>query len=191
MPPGNRKWRGSTLRIAVGFKAHSGWAVHVAIGLSGHDICVIDRRRIELVEPDDAAWAKQPYHAAEGLPAAKARQVVKRGVAAAHRVAAIEMCALVERSRSAGQSDHRLRSDHWRANAGMDDRANPFGAYAHAQSRGHAVPQGISAGGGGCKAEGVANPREGFEHASSRVTWVGRCSGKNRYARQRNRSTLG
>lgn len=90
------------MRIAVGFKAHSGWAVQVAIGLSGNDIHVIDRRRIELVEPGDAMWAKQPYHAAEGLPSEEARQVVQRGVEGAHRVAAIEMRALVERSRKAG-----------------------------------------------------------------------------------------
>jgi hypothetical protein len=89
------------LRISVGFKAHSGWAVQVAISLSGNDLQVIDRRRIELVEPG-ATWAKQPYHAAEGLPSAKAKQLVKRGVESAYRVAAREMEALVERSKQDG-----------------------------------------------------------------------------------------
>jgi len=89
------------LRIAVGFKSHSGWAVLVAVGLSGKDIQVIDRRRVELIEPG-ATWAKQPYHAAEDLPSAEARRLVERGVKSAHRVAAKEMRALVERSRKAG-----------------------------------------------------------------------------------------
>jgi len=73
----------------------------VAIGLSGKDIQVIDRRRIELIEPG-ATWAKQPYHAAEVLPSEEARRLVERGIKAAHRVAAQEMRALVKRSRKAG-----------------------------------------------------------------------------------------
>ena len=90
------------MRIAVGLKAHSGWAALVAIGRSGSGLQIIDRRRIELVEPRDADWAKQPYHAADGLPPKDARKIVERGVAAAHRVAAREMRALVERSKKAG-----------------------------------------------------------------------------------------
>jgi hypothetical protein len=89
------------LRIAVGLKAHSGWAVLVAVGLARKDLQVIDRRRIELIEPA-ATWAKQPYHAAEDLPTEEARRLVERGVKAAHRVAGREMRALVERSRKAG-----------------------------------------------------------------------------------------
>ncbi len=90
------------LRIAVGLKAHSGWAALVAIGRSGSGLQIIDRRRIELVEPGDADWAKQPYHAADGLPPKDARKIVERGVAAAHRVAAGEMRSLVERSKKGG-----------------------------------------------------------------------------------------
>ncbi len=90
------------LRIAVGLKAHSGWAALVAVGNSGKEFEVCDRRRIELVEPGDVNWAKQPYHAAEDLPPEKARQLVARGVAAAHRVAKREMQALGKRSSKAG-----------------------------------------------------------------------------------------
>lgn len=90
------------MKIAVGFKAHSGWAALVAIGFPGGDVEVIDRRRIELVDPDDAGWAKQPYHAADELPPAEARRLVERAVKAAHRVAAREMGAIMERSRKAG-----------------------------------------------------------------------------------------
>jgi hypothetical protein len=90
------------LKIAVGLKAHSGWAALVAIGHSGEEFQVCDRRRIELVEPGDVNWARQPYHAAEDLPREKARRIVTRGIEAAHRVAAREMRALVKRLSSAG-----------------------------------------------------------------------------------------
>ena len=92
----------NTLKIAVGLKAHSGWAALVVIGVAGDEVQVCDRRRIELVEPGDVGWAKQPYHAAEDLPPDKARRLVDRGVNAAHRVAAREMQALVKRSRKEG-----------------------------------------------------------------------------------------
>src|SRR2546427_6156560 len=53
-------------------------------------------RRIELVEDE---WAKQPYHAAEDLKPNAARDVVKRGVEAARRIAVREMRAAVKRER--------------------------------------------------------------------------------------------
>jgi hypothetical protein len=73
-------------------KAHSGWAALVVLGERGGDLVVVDRRRIELVEEE---WAKQPYHAAEGLKPDAARDVVRRGVEAAHRIAIREMRAAV------------------------------------------------------------------------------------------------
>jgi hypothetical protein len=90
------------MRIAAGFKAHSGWAVLVVIGALGEGFHVIDRRRIELVDPADIDWAKRPYHAAEDLPPAKARQLVERAVSSAHRIAAKELRAFVKRARQAG-----------------------------------------------------------------------------------------
>jgi len=83
------------MRIAAGFKAHSGWAALVVIGLSDAEFVVVDRRRIELVEEP---WAKQPYHAAEKLPAAEARRLVQRGIDAANRIAEREMRAFLKRS---------------------------------------------------------------------------------------------
>jgi len=62
---------------------------------------VVDRRRLELAEEADAQWAKQPYHAAEGLPSDEARKIVQRGVAAARRLAVREMRAAVKRARDA------------------------------------------------------------------------------------------
>jgi hypothetical protein len=64
---------------------------------------VVDRRRLELVEEADAHWAKQPYHAAEGLPSDEARRVVQRGIAAARQLAVREMRAAVKRAREAKQ----------------------------------------------------------------------------------------
>jgi len=80
--------------IALGFKSHSGWAALVALDGS---CAVIERRRIELVEPDDSSWAKQPYHAAETLEPQAARQLVTRGIEAARRMAYQQMRAATAR----------------------------------------------------------------------------------------------
>jgi hypothetical protein len=90
------------VKIALGLRAHSGWAALVALGALGKELAVIDRRRLELVDAGDAAWAKQPYHAAEGLEPADARDVVERAIAAARRHAAREIRAAAERARAAG-----------------------------------------------------------------------------------------
>ncbi|MGH9420561.1 MAG: hypothetical protein ACRD3J_11340 [Thermoanaerobaculia bacterium] len=90
------------MRIAAGFKAHSGWVALVVVGFLDGDVQLIDRRRIELVDPEDADWAKQPYHAADELPPAEARRLVERAIKAANRVANREMSALLERTRKAG-----------------------------------------------------------------------------------------
>lgn len=87
------------MKIALGWKAHSGWAALVVLGGRGDDVAVVDRRRIELArEP----WAKMPYHAAEGLEPAAARKLVGRGVDAAHRIARDEMRGVIERERARG-----------------------------------------------------------------------------------------
>ena len=82
------------MKVALGFKAHSGWAALVVLGRQKDDLVVVDRRRIELVENE---WARQPYHAAEGLKSEIARDLVKRGVDAAHKVGVREMRAALKR----------------------------------------------------------------------------------------------
>src|SRR5262245_40203346 len=82
------------MKVAFGLKAHSGWAALVVLGKQGNDFVVVDRRRVELVEDE---WAKQPYHAAEGLKPEVARDLVKRGIHAAHTIAARELQALLKR----------------------------------------------------------------------------------------------
>jgi hypothetical protein len=91
--------RSDMARIAVGFKAHSGWAALVAVAGSQHGAVVIERRRVELVADADASWAKQPYHAAQGLAPDRAREVVERGIYAAQSAASREIERLVKWSR--------------------------------------------------------------------------------------------
>jgi hypothetical protein len=90
------------MKVAFGLKAHSGWAALVVLGARGSALQVVDRCRMELVENDDASWAKQPYHAAEHLNAGDARDLVTRGVARARRIAVREMRTAVARAREAG-----------------------------------------------------------------------------------------
>jgi len=84
------------MKVAFGMKAHSGWAALVVLGISDGELAVVDRRRIELVEEE---WAKQPYHAAEEMKGAEARDLVGRGIEAARRIAVREMRAAVKREK--------------------------------------------------------------------------------------------
>ncbi len=59
----------------LGLRAHSGWAALVALAGPADAPEVVDRRRIEMAEGEEA---KQPYHAAEGLPLAKASALLDR-----------------------------------------------------------------------------------------------------------------
>jgi len=90
------------MKVAFGIKAHSGWAALVVLGKRSGELEVVDRSRLELVEKEEASWAKQPYHAAENLNANDARDLVKRGIAAARRLAIREMRTAVKRAREAG-----------------------------------------------------------------------------------------
>ena len=88
------------MKAVLGLKSHSGWAALVVLGAAEGDWHVIDRRRVELVEPADAQWAKQPYHAAENLRPEAARDLVERGMASARQIAAREVRAAVQRTRA-------------------------------------------------------------------------------------------
>jgi len=87
------------MKVAFGFKAHSGWAAMVVIGDDGEGFHVVDRRRIELIDEGEL-WAKQPYHAAEDLEPDEARAVVKLGIESARRVAIRQMREAVARIRT-------------------------------------------------------------------------------------------
>jgi hypothetical protein len=83
------------MKVALGLKAHSGWAALVVIGNSGRELRVVDRRRLELVD-SDFSWAKQPYHAAEGLGPHEAQNLVDKGTEAAYRNAQRAMLATIK-----------------------------------------------------------------------------------------------
>ena len=87
------------MKVALGFKPHSGWTSLIAIGKDDEDYVILNRRRVELVEEE---WAKQPYHAAEELEAKEAEMVVRRGVQVAHSVTLREMRAALKQERSQG-----------------------------------------------------------------------------------------
>jgi hypothetical protein len=65
------------MRIALGFRAHSGWAAMVAVGGSAGEPHVVDRRRVVIADPE-LAGSKQPYHAAAELPFPRAKNAVQR-----------------------------------------------------------------------------------------------------------------
>ena len=90
------------MKVAFGMKAHSGWAALVVLGTRSGELQVVDRCRVELVEKEEASWAKQPYHAAERLNAGDARDLVTRGLVTARRIAVREMRTAVDRARQAG-----------------------------------------------------------------------------------------
>jgi hypothetical protein len=84
------------MKVAFGMKAHSGWAALVVVGIRDGEFAIVDRRRVELVEEE---WAKQPYHAAEEMKGAEARDLIGRGIDAARRIAVREMRAAVKREK--------------------------------------------------------------------------------------------
>ena len=87
-------------RVALGLRAHSGWAVLVALGGPPAAPVVVDRRRLALC---DDSFPRQPYHAAEELPAAKAQALVGRSLETANRLAREALASAVEDLRAAGQ----------------------------------------------------------------------------------------
>ena len=91
------------MRVVLGLKAHSGWAVLVAVGVADGEIKILDRRRIELVERGKV-WAKQPYHAAEGQSPAKARKIVQAGITMSRRCARKEIRAAIKRLKDSGHT---------------------------------------------------------------------------------------
>src|SRR3990172_7348083 len=92
------------MKVAFGMKAHSGWAALIVLGTRSGELQVVDRCRMELVENDEASWAKQPYHAAEGLNGGAARDLVGRALVTARRIAVREMPTAVERACQAARS---------------------------------------------------------------------------------------
>jgi hypothetical protein len=85
------------MKVAFGFKAHSGWVALVIVGIRDGHFTIVDRRRIDLVDDE---WAKAPYHAAEEMEAGAARNLVERGIESARRISVREMKAAVQREQA-------------------------------------------------------------------------------------------
>jgi len=75
-----------TSNAAIGFRAHSGWAVLIAITGPPAGPRLLDRRRIELCDPRDP-HSKQPYHAAEPLEFTKGKKLVNGCIASSQKLA--------------------------------------------------------------------------------------------------------
>jgi len=87
------------MNVALGFKAHSGWAASIVLAADQNSLQILDRRRVELAHDQ---WERQPYHAAEQLEPQAARNLVARGVRAANKYATREVKAAIKRIESAG-----------------------------------------------------------------------------------------
>ena len=64
---------GAKGRVALGFRAHSGWAVLVAMRDPATAPVVVQRRRLELADRR-ITGALQPYHAAQKMPLTEAEE---------------------------------------------------------------------------------------------------------------------
>ena len=89
------------MHVALGFKAHSGWAALVVVGERSRDVAVVERRRVELIEN---RWAGAPYHAAQDLPLVRAERLVGAALDEANRIAIRQMKVLSEELRDAGRA---------------------------------------------------------------------------------------
>ncbi len=62
-------------KIALGVAPHNGWAVFVTVALNGNQPTILDRRRVELLDP---AMPNQPYHhETVGMPPKEGEHLVK------------------------------------------------------------------------------------------------------------------
>jgi hypothetical protein len=88
-------------RAAIGIRAHSGWAVAVAVAGDPSAPKILDRQRIAVVEPG-AHGASQPYHFAKGLPLKDAEDHLAICAKAARRLAVEGLEAMTLRVRNSG-----------------------------------------------------------------------------------------
>lgn len=81
--------------VALGFRAHSGWAAAVALGGSPRSPEVLDRRRIALIEPGSPGGV-QPYHAARTMDLPRAEEFIAAVIAAIDRSALLAVRTFAE-----------------------------------------------------------------------------------------------
>jgi hypothetical protein len=88
-------------QAAIGFRVHSGWAAVVAVCVEKGAPVVLARQRVHLVETFTYEF-RQPYHTAERMPLAQAREFVARMQAEARRLAYRAVRELASRTQEQG-----------------------------------------------------------------------------------------
>lgn len=87
--------------VALGLRAHSGWAVAVAVSGGRRSPEVRRRVRIEMVNRASPG-GKQPYHYAEPMPFDAAEELIARATESADRLAGNAVEGLISELRSQG-----------------------------------------------------------------------------------------
>lgn len=87
--------------MALGFRAHSGWAALVAAAGTVDAPRVLERRRIVIADPE-VPHSKQPYHAAAELPFSLGEELVRKAIDSSRALAAEAISAAVHRLQSRG-----------------------------------------------------------------------------------------
>jgi hypothetical protein len=72
---------------AIGVRMHSGWGALVAVCYDAGKVEIVERRRIEVIDPNTAG-AKQPYHFAKDLDHPRAEQFIAKCFADSKQLAA-------------------------------------------------------------------------------------------------------
>jgi hypothetical protein len=90
------------IRIAIGVRAHSGWAAVVAVAGDARGLRVLDRQRVVVIDAEGPR-ANQPYHFAEMLPLDQAQTHLDRHEKTAIRLATTALENMVEKLRESGQ----------------------------------------------------------------------------------------
>jgi hypothetical protein len=112
---------GPAVPAAIGWRVHSGWASQIALAGPLRAPAVLERRRVELVDPAGPG-AAQPYHAARLLPLDEAERWISRCRESTLRLARQALQA----------TGHDLRRQGYRAVACglLDSSARPLPAFA-------------------------------------------------------------
>jgi len=82
-------------QCAIGIRVHSGWGAVVAVSGEANSLEVIDRRRIEIINPKTPGGF-QPYHFAQDLELPAAEKHIAKTAADSLRLASGALSALVD-----------------------------------------------------------------------------------------------
>jgi hypothetical protein len=85
-------------KCAIGIRVHSGWGAVVAVSGEADTLEVIDRRRVEIIDPK-APGAFQPYHFAHDLELPAAEKHIAKSAAASSRLATAALRILIDELR--------------------------------------------------------------------------------------------